>query len=128
MHGISPDAWRDAVETMGQADASLVVAASLASAALQLRSQITRFSMGGDIAGWPTIEEALAAMPAERIADERAGVDMLYSSGTTGRPKVVKVPLPEEEEIDAPNSLVMLASAARHFNSSAAPSTATRAR
>jgi len=29
MLGISPDAWRDAVETMGQADASIVVAAIL---------------------------------------------------------------------------------------------------
>ena len=90
----------------------LIVSASLASAALELTTKIARFSMGGEIAGWPAIEEALAAMPAERIADERAGVDMLYSSGTTGRPKGVKVPLPEEPAIDAPNSLVMLAAAA----------------
>mgnify|MGYP001394951229 FL=1 len=94
----------------------LVVSASLASAALQLETRIERYSMGGAIAGWTQIEDALAAMPATRIADERAGVDMLYSSGTTGRPKGVKVPLPEEEEIDAPNSLVMLASAAFGIN------------
>ncbi|GAB3275424.1 AMP-binding protein [Parahaliea aestuarii] len=31
--------------------------------------------------------------PAEPIADEQAGVDMLYSSGTTGRPKGVAVQL-----------------------------------
>lgn len=90
----------------------LVVAASLAPAALQLQTQIERFSMGGDIAGWPKIEDELAKMPAEPVADERAGVDMLYSSGTTGRPKGVRVPLPEEPAIDAPNSLVMLAAAA----------------
>ena len=94
----------------------LVVSASLASAALQLETRIERYSMGGEIAGWTRIEDALAAMPATRIADERAGVDMFYSSGTTGRPKGVKVPLPEEEEIDAPNSLVMLASAAFGIN------------
>lgn len=94
----------------------LVVSASLASAALQLETRIERYSMGGAIDGWPRIEDALAAMPATRIAGERAGVDMLYSSGTTGRPKGVKVPLPEEEEIDAPNSLVMLASAAFGIN------------
>src|SRR3546814_18905541 len=60
--------------------------------------------------------DELAAMPATRIADERAGVDMLYSSGTTGRPKGVRVPLPEEPAIDAGNSLVMLASAVFQIN------------
>src|SRR3546814_8010661 len=55
-------------------------------------------------------------MPAIPVADERAGVDMLYSSGTTGRPKGVRVPLPEEPAIDAGNSLVMLASAVFQIN------------
>jgi fatty-acyl-CoA synthase len=54
-------------------------------------------------------EAALAAMPATPIADERAGVDMLYSSGTTGRPKGVKIPLPEDPAIDQTNVLVQLA-------------------
>src|SRR3546814_3251375 len=88
------------------------VSARLAPAAQRLTTKIERFSMGGAIAGWPAIEDELAAMPATRIADERAGVDMLYSSGTTGRPKGVRVPLPEEPAIDASNSLVMLAAAA----------------
>ena len=43
------------------------------------------------------------AMPATRIADEIAGADMLYSSGTTGRPKGVRVPL-SGLPIDAPNA------------------------
>ncbi len=90
----------------------LVVSASLAPAAERLETRIERFSMGGDIGGWPRIEDELARMPADPVADERAGVDMLYSSGTTGRPKGVRVPLPEEAAIDAPNSLVMLAAAA----------------
>ena len=94
----------------------LIVSASLAPAAGALTTRIERYSMGGDIPGWPTIEDELAKMPASRIADERAGVDMLYSSGTTGRPKGVKVPLPEEQAIDAPNSLVLLASAAFGIN------------
>src|SRR3546814_8813417 len=89
----------------------LVVSASLAPAAQQLQTRIERFSMGGAIAGWPAIEDELARMPAPRIADERAGVDMLYSSGTTGRPKAVRVPLPEEPAIDAPTTLVMRAPA-----------------
>ncbi|UKK86044.1 acyl-CoA synthetase [Sphingopyxis sp. BSN-002] len=94
----------------------LVVSASLAPAASQLTTQIERYAMGGEIPGWPKIEDELAMMPAERIADERAGVDMLYSSGTTGRPKGVRVPLPAEPAIDAPNSLVLLANAAFGIN------------
>ena len=85
--------------------------------AQQLTTTITRFAMGGDIAGWGCWEDAVAAMPATPVADERAGVDMLYSSGTTGRPKGVRVPLPEERAIDATNSLVMLASAVFQINS-----------
>jgi len=54
-------------------------------------------------------ETALAAMPGTPIPDERAGVDMLYSSGTTGRPKGVKIPLPEDPDIAQVNSLVELA-------------------
>ncbi|MES2262675.1 MAG: acyl-CoA synthetase [Pseudomonadota bacterium] len=37
-----------------------------------------------------------AAFPGTPIADQAAGADMLYSSGTTGRPKGVKPPLPDE--------------------------------
>src|SRR3546814_13804938 len=90
----------------------LVVSASLAPAAQRLTTKIERFSMGGAIAGWPAIADELAAMPATRSADERAGVDMLYSSGTTGRPKGGRVPPPDEPAIVASNSLVMLAAAA----------------
>lgn len=38
---------------------------------------------------------AVAACPATPIADEYLGVAMLYSSGTTGRPKGILRPLPE---------------------------------
>ena len=64
-------------------------------------------------------EAALAAMPDTPIPDERAGVDMLYSSGTTGRPKGVKIPLPEDPAIDQTNVLVMLAMAAYGINENA---------
>jgi len=37
--------------------------------------------------------EALAACPATPIADEQAGYHMVYSSGTTGRPKGIRLPL-----------------------------------
>ena len=61
-----------------------------------------------DTPGPMSAEDALAAMPATPIADERAGVDMLYSSGTTGRPKGVKIPLPEDPDIAQANALVGL--------------------
>lgn len=94
----------------------LVVSASLADAAAALTTGIERFSMGGTIPGYKSWEDAVAVMPATPVADERAGTDMLYSSGTTGRPKGVRVPLPEDPAIDATNSLVMLASAVFQIN------------
>ncbi len=44
----------------------------------------------GDALSWQT---ALAEQPADRIADETAGFHMVYSSGTTGRPKGIRLPL-----------------------------------
>jgi long-chain acyl-CoA synthetase len=40
--------------------------------------------------GFRSWSEALAAQPETPIADEVGGLDMLYSSGTTGRPKGIK--------------------------------------
>src|SRR5215510_3540046 len=42
------------------------------------------------------LEEATAGLPETPIADEFLGTAMLYSSGTTGRPKGILRPLPEE--------------------------------
>ncbi|HQS97418.1 acyl-CoA synthetase [Novosphingobium sp. 17-62-19] len=67
-----------------------------------------RFDTGGPL----SLDAALAAMPDTPIADERAGCDMLYSSGTTGKPKGVRIPLPEDPEIGATNSLVAIANQA----------------
>ncbi|MBA4161213.1 MAG: acyl-CoA synthetase [Novosphingobium sp.] len=68
----------------------------------KLAPQVPQLRFGVDA------QAALAAMPDSPIADERAGVDMLYSSGTTGRPKGVKIPLPEDPAIDQANALVGL--------------------
>src|SRR6478735_1628207 len=40
-------------------------------------------------------EEALAGVSAEPLAEQPHGDDLLYSSGTTGRPKGIKPPLPQ---------------------------------
>ncbi len=42
------------------------------------------------------LDEATAAFPDTPIADEVLGTAMLYSSGTTGRPKGILRPLPEQ--------------------------------
>ena len=44
----------------------------------------------GETVSWAT---ELSAMPDTPIADEQAGFHLIYSSGTTGRPKGVKLPL-----------------------------------
>ncbi len=54
-------------------------------------------------------EAALAAQPPEPIADQAPGQYMLYSSGTTGRPKGVKPAPPEDDDILATNPLMGLA-------------------
>jgi len=59
-------------------------------------SEICLFSLGGDIEGYASLEDEVATMPAEPISDETKGQDLLYSSGTTGQPKGVKIELTGE--------------------------------
>lgn len=51
------------------------------------------FSVGGKIANMEQWEEAVDSAPSHPIDDSCQGLDMLYSSGTTGRPKGVKWPM-----------------------------------
>ncbi len=93
-----------------------IISATLGAAAAQLSTQLERYALGGELEGYLSLEPALTSMPSTPIADERAGVDMLYSSGTTGRPKGVRVPLPADPSIAASNALVMLAVGLYRFN------------
>ena len=52
-----------------------------------------RLMLDGTIPGYRRFEAEVAAMPEAPIADQTEGADMLYSSGTTGRPKGVRFPL-----------------------------------
>ncbi|MCB1647241.1 MAG: AMP-binding protein, partial [Pseudomonadales bacterium] len=68
------------------------------------------YMLDGVIAGFESWEATIAEMPAEKIADESTGISMLYSSGTTGRPKGVLKPLPETEfgAEEGPNLFALL--------------------
>jgi acyl-CoA synthetase (AMP-forming)/AMP-acid ligase II len=56
-----------------------------------------RFMIGGNLTGYRSWETAAAEQPAEPVGDETEGSDLLYSSGTTGRPKGIKIPLSGED-------------------------------
>jgi long-chain acyl-CoA synthetase len=60
------------------------------------------FSVGGGIPGFESLEESLERLPTSRVPNEQEGSDILYSSGTTGRPKGIKQPLPSNEIGSAP--------------------------
>lgn len=49
----------------------------------------TRLMVGGSIDGYDSYEDTIKGYPAAPIANETLGKPMLYSSGTTGRPKGV---------------------------------------
>ncbi|HXZ93702.1 MAG TPA: acyl-CoA synthetase [Burkholderiales bacterium] len=91
---------------------AFIVSASLAEAATELAERLPRlallFSVGGALPGYQRWKESVGARPLARIADESAGRDMLYSSGTTGRPKGIKTEL-LDEAIDVPTPLLALA-------------------
>jgi long-chain acyl-CoA synthetase len=79
-------------------DASVVIVGSQQGATLEaLAPEHTRLAvglraryvLGGDAVGWERWEDAVAAEPTEAPFMTQAGEDMLYSSGTTGRPKGV---------------------------------------
>src|SRR3954452_6990112 len=53
----------------------------------------TRLMVDGTIDGYESFEDVVGAMPEEPLAEELDGREMLYSWGTTGRPKGVKPPL-----------------------------------
>jgi long-chain acyl-CoA synthetase len=66
-----------------------------------------RYMIDGTIAGYSSWEETIGRFPATPIADQTAGHDMLYSSGTTGRPKGV-LPVQEPQAIDYDNPLLAI--------------------
>jgi long-chain acyl-CoA synthetase len=68
--------------------ATLPVAALVTAPGVELRLLVD-----GAADGWEPLDAACATQPSTPIADQAEGSDMLYSSGTTGRPKGIKPPL-----------------------------------
>ena len=77
---------------------AVFVDASMGDLAAHLRSANAavdvHIAVGGELAGWQSYDDAMAtAGDAPPVSD---GSEMLYSSGTTGRPKAVRRPLPTD--------------------------------
>ncbi len=77
---------------------AVFVDASMGDLAAHLRSANAavdvHIAVGGDLPGWQSYDDAVAtAGDAPPVSD---GSEMLYSSGTTGRPKAVRRPLPTD--------------------------------
>lgn len=95
---------------LGDSAARLLIAsASLAPVAANLSAEVARFSLGGELYDFVPLEPLLHEQPVNPIEDESAGNAMLYSSGTTGRPKGVKHAALPDSAIDQVTPLAMLA-------------------
>src|SRR5260370_40739115 len=68
---------------------------------------VKRYMMDGTIANYESWEDAVSSQPLTPIADETEGAAMLYSSGTTGKPKGVAHRL-SGQPFGAPNPIGML--------------------
>ncbi len=61
-----------------------------------------RLMIGGEATGWENYEATIADMPTTPLQEQWIGGAMLYSSGTTGRPKGIIRALPEAQITDLP--------------------------
>ncbi|WP_205699450.1 acyl-CoA synthetase [Conexibacter sp. SYSU D00693] len=64
-------------------------------AAAQAPALETRLVCGPAADGFEAYDVAVAGRPEHPVDDEAQGIDLLYSAGTTGRPKGVRFPLPD---------------------------------
>ncbi|MGX9670542.1 acyl-CoA synthetase [Mycobacterium sp. HM-7] len=75
----------------------LFVSGRLGELAEQVRALVPgvehAYSFGAELAGFDSYADLLASVGDQKLAEQPRGSDMLYSSGTTGRPKGIKPPL-----------------------------------
>ncbi|MAS56867.1 MAG: acyl-CoA synthetase [Nocardioides sp.] len=95
-HNLSADEASYIVRDCGARALVVSAAKEALVAALELDPAVEeRLAYGGTVPGFGDYEAALAGAGAEPLAEQPHGDDLLYSSGTTGRPKGIKLPLPD---------------------------------
>ena len=92
---------------------ALVISAQQAATGTAIADQTPglklRLAFGGPVAGYGSYADTIAAAPAAPFEDQPHGATMLYSSGTTGRPKGVRPPLPPVQVSELGEAVVGLA-------------------
>ncbi|MCY3860295.1 MAG: acyl-CoA synthetase [Gammaproteobacteria bacterium] len=93
----------------------LIVASNLSDVAREIPPLTPRcdtyLAVNGEIPGYDAFDDAIGEYPSSRLEIEPSGGFMLYSSGTTGRPKGILRPLPEgniDTEINPQNALLAM--------------------
>src|SRR4051812_8333824 len=90
----------------------LVVSSTLRDVATELVDKMpgvkVRLVVGDPLGGYDAYEDAWARYPAEPLEEELEGTRMLYSSGTTGRPKGVKYKIKRQRIGDLPAEMGMM--------------------
>ena len=90
------------ITTKHKADQAAEIAGDIPAAALRLM-------LDGTIPGYESYESAVSAQPTTRLPELIGGMDMLYSSGTTGKPKGVLGTF-QRTELGQPNGVAALSS------------------
>ncbi|MFW0794671.1 acyl-CoA synthetase [Gordonia sp. CPCC 205515] len=86
------------------ADAGVADAVSESGDIAALNRPGRRLVWGGELAGFESYEAVLANASDAPRTDQPRGTDMLYSSGTTGRPKGIKTPMPVGQVNEVPDT------------------------
>ncbi|WP_330255117.1 AMP-binding protein [Nocardia sp. NBC_00565] len=75
-----------------------------------------RLMLDGSSASYESLDEAVAQYSGGPLEDEVRGTFMLYSSGTTGRPKGIRYPLPEHPAAEGDAALLPMSRALFGFD------------
>jgi len=97
---------QEASYVISNSDAKLVIFSNaIREVAKQVHGQLgncRKLMTGGDLENWESYESALSPFSEEPVTDEWLGAIMLYSSGTTGRPKGILRNQPAMKAADGP--------------------------